>query len=244
MLDEQGTIAVVTGAAGAIGGAVVRGLAARGERVVAVDLDGDRLGTLAAEIPGVEPVRADVGAADGVQACLAAVGDEAVGVLVNNAGVSDGLAAVDEIDDATWDRVIRVNLTAAYLMTSRFLPRMGRGGGIVNVASVAGMRGGRAGVAYTASKFGLVGLTQNVASTHAGAGIRCNAVCPGSTTGADSLRAAPLSPTATERRTRDRLRPEPGSPEDVASVVLWLLGSGAARLNGAVIPIDDGWLAY
>jgi NAD(P)-dependent dehydrogenase (short-subunit alcohol dehydrogenase family) len=244
MSDEQGTLAVVTGAVGAIGSAIVRGLAKEGVRVTAVDLDGDRLTALAAEVPGVRPVRADVGTAEGVRACLDAVGDERVGILVNNAGVSDGSAVIDEIHDAIWDKVIRVNLTAAYLMTNRFLPRMGHGAGIVNVASIAGLRGGRAGVAYTASKFGLVGLTQNVASSHARAGIRCNAVCPGSTTGAESLRAVPISPTAHERRTRDKLRPEPGSPEDVASVVLWLLSPGAVRLNGAVIPIDDGWIAY
>jgi NAD(P)-dependent dehydrogenase (short-subunit alcohol dehydrogenase family) len=239
------TTAVVTGAAGAIGRSITRMLHDRGDTVVAADLAEEGLARLAQELPGLRTVVADVGTAAGGQSCLDAA-DGVVDVLINNAGVSDGLAAVNELDDATWERVLRVNLTSAYLLMNRVVDGMvQRGGGaIVNVASIAGIRGGRGGAAYTASKFGLVGLTQNVAATLGGAGIRCNAVCPGSTTGADALRATPLAPSAEHRRLRDRDRPPAGPPETVASVVLWLLSPAAARLNGAVIPIDDGWTAY
>jgi NAD(P)-dependent dehydrogenase (short-subunit alcohol dehydrogenase family) len=241
----RGTTVILTGAAGGIGRAVAPLLREAGADVVAADLSAAGLEELAGEIPGIRTVVADVGTGEGASACVAAA-DGRVGALINNAGVSDGLAAVDELDDATWEHVLRVNLTSAYLLTSRVIGGMLEAGhgSIVNVASIAGIRGGRGGAAYTASKYGLVGLTQNVAATHGGEGIRCNAVCPGSTTGTVSLRSVPLTSRAEQRRTRDRDRPEAAPPETVASVIVWLLSGEARRLNGAIIPIDDGWTAY
>lgn len=240
-----GATSLVTGAAGGIGRAVCGVLHARGARVIAADLSADGLAALAAELPGLVSVVADVGTADGADACLAAAGGR-VDVLVNNAGVADGLASIDELDDATWELVLRVNLTSAYLVTNRAVTGMlERGEGrIVNVASVAGIRGGRAGAAYTASKWGLVGLTQNIAATLGAQGVRCNAVSPGSTTGNVTMKSVPVTESGERRRTRDRDRPPAGSPESVADVVAWLLSPEAARLNGIVVPIDDGWTAY
>jgi NAD(P)-dependent dehydrogenase (short-subunit alcohol dehydrogenase family) len=114
----------------------------------------------------------------------------------------------------------------------------------VNIASLSGIRGARAGAAYTASKFGLVGLTQNVAATFGPSGIRCNAVCPGGITTniADGL--VPSShPERAEFYRRDAGRPGEATPEQIADVAYYL-ATDASRVNGAVMPVDGGWSAY
>lgn len=106
-----------------------------------------------------------------------------VDVLVNNAGIMDRMSAVAEVSDAEWERVIRVNLTAPFLLTRAVLPHMlaaGKGV-VVNTASEAGLRGSAAGAAYTASKHGIVGLTKSLAVMYRGKGIRANAIAPGGT---------------------------------------------------------------
>jgi NAD(P)-dependent dehydrogenase (short-subunit alcohol dehydrogenase family) len=126
-----------------------------------------------------------------------------------------------------------------------------RGGGvIINTASVAGLRGARGGPAYTASKFGLVGLTQNIAATYAGDGIRCNAICPGpmGPLKAAGTRSEDMPGVASERGramlSRDREKPEGATSEDVAALAVFLARDEACRINGACIPVDSGWIAY
>jgi NAD(P)-dependent dehydrogenase (short-subunit alcohol dehydrogenase family) len=170
----DGRTAVVTGAASGIGRAMVEQIVAAGAAtVVAVDLDAERLAEVASAVgPAVRPVVADVSTADGARRALPE--DVAVDILCNNAGTIGRVAAVDETSDEEWARLIGVNLTATFVLTRAAIPGMlARGGGtIINTASVGGLRGGRAGAAYTAAKFGVVGLTQNVAATHGARGIR------------------------------------------------------------------------
>lgn len=106
-----------------------------------------------------------------------------VDVLVNNAGIMDHMSAVADTDDDEWDRVIRVNLTAPFLLTRAALPHMlsAGGGSIVFTASEAALRGSTARAAYTASKHGIVGLTKSLAVLYRSQGIRTNAVAPGPT---------------------------------------------------------------
>jgi NAD(P)-dependent dehydrogenase (short-subunit alcohol dehydrogenase family) len=143
--------------------------------------------------------------------------------------------------------MISVNLSAPFLMAKRVLPGMlASGKGVItNTASVAGMRGGRAGVAYTAAKWGLIGMTENIAATFGDQGIRCNAICPGPTGHRPLSEAAPeLSERAVRLLTRDSRKPDPCPPELVAGVAVWLATDAAARVNGAIIPVDGGWAAY
>jgi NAD(P)-dependent dehydrogenase (short-subunit alcohol dehydrogenase family) len=117
-------------------------------------------------------------------------------------------------------------------------------GTIINLASVAGLRGGRAGIAYTASKWALVGLTQNIASTLGPEGIRAFAICPSNITGAVSLTDGGVSEVGRERVRRDSKKPPPGNPDDVAGLVSFLLTAQARHLNGIAIPLDGGLLAH
>ncbi|GGJ35307.1 SDR family NAD(P)-dependent oxidoreductase [Streptomyces brasiliensis] len=237
-----GRTVVVTGAGGGVGQILVRGFGGQGARVVAVDRDTAALDRLKADTD-VVCVPADVSKAEDVRRVVGEAGE--VDILVNNAGVIDRLGMAHEVAVEEWHRLLDINLTGPFLFCNTVLPGMlerGRGV-IVNVASVAGVRGGRAGAAYTVSKHGLVGLTKNIAATLGDRGIRSNAVCPGSIqTGMQDVTDA--FPSALEALSRDRRKPAPALPEEIASVVMFLASDAAARINGVALPVDSGSLAF
>lgn len=239
-------VALVTGAAGGIGSAIASQLWSDGYQVVAVDLSAERLADLVTERPGIRTLVADISAPDGVDAAVAAAG-ASVDVLCNTAGVSDGGASIEEVTDELWQRVIQINLTSVYLMCNRVVGPMIAGGGgvIVNMSSAAGLRGGRAGAAYTASKWAIVGLSENIAASNGPEGIRCHAICPSRIEGAVAMgKNVTRTPKGVFRAERDAGRPPPGKPSDVATLVSFLVSDGAAHLNGLAVPVDAGWLAF
>jgi NAD(P)-dependent dehydrogenase (short-subunit alcohol dehydrogenase family) len=150
----EGRTAIVTGAGSGIGLATALRLAAEGARVVASDISQERLDALVAEHTDARilGVAGDVSTQETAQAIVAAAG-ERIDVLVNNAGIMDGFLPAAEVDDATWERVMAVNVTAIMRLTRAVLPRMiaAGSGAIVNVTGEAGLRGSAAGVAYTTS---------------------------------------------------------------------------------------------
>jgi NAD(P)-dependent dehydrogenase (short-subunit alcohol dehydrogenase family) len=241
----SGKTALITGAGGAIGAAIARRLHAQGARVVGVDISEDGFEELRRAIPDVETVVADVSTPQGADLSVAA-GRGTIDILCNNAGIHDGGGAIDELDDATWERVIAVNLTAAFLLARRVVQGMltAKAGVIVNMSSVAGLRGGRTGVAYTASKWALVGMAQNIASSLGAEGIRAYAICPGVVSGETKLAAVTATPRSIKSRGRDQGQPPPTTPEDVANVLAFLVSEHSRHLNGIAVPIDSGWLAY
>lgn len=240
-----GRAAVVTGAAGGIGAEFVRGLVAAGASVTAVDVAEDRLGLLATEFPTVSTVTADISTSKGADRALVDVLDR-VDILCNIAGVGDGLRGIDEVDDEEWDRVMSINVGGAFRLCHRVVPLMGqRGGGvIINLASAAALRGGRAGAAYTASKWALVGLSQNIASSHGPQGVRCHAICPSAITGSVALTSGDVSDVGKSRVRRDRAKPPAGRPADVVALAMFLMSDEARHLNGTALPVDGGWLAF
>lgn len=243
MIEDRGSV-VVTGAAGGIGAAVVASFAQEGRRVVAADLSVERVEKVAAAHPGVVAVATDLTTSSGADALAAAAGNR-VDVLVNAVGMSDGSQDIDEIDDAFWDRVVAVNLRSAFLTCRRLAPAMiAVGDGlIVNLSSVAGLRGGRAGVAYTTTKWGLVGMSKNIAVSLEPLGVRCVALCPGRVSGAVTL-GGERGGRARERGERDVRRPDGIEPTAVADMIRFLASPAGGHLSGAAIPLDNGWLAY
>lgn len=235
---------LITGAASGIGLAAVERFVESGDRVVALDASEPRLADLQRRHPGVVTQVVDLGdpraAEEAFDSCAGRID-----VLCNNAGIAD-MDWVDEASLERWQQVLAVNLTAPFVLTRLAVPLMAAAGGgaIVNTASISALRGGRAGAAYTASKSGLVGLTQNVAATFAGSGIRCNAVCPGSvaTNIHDSYDGT--SERAARFLARDRDKPDPATPQQVADVIHFLGSDAAARVNGAVVTVDGGWTAF
>ena len=158
--------AIVTGAASGIGRATALRLAGEGARVVAADVAADRLEALVRKNLYLQlvPVAGDITSTDGVQALVDAAEGQ-VDVLANVAGIMDGFLPAHEVDDVTWDRVMAINVTAVLRLTRAVLPLMmaARSGSIVNVASEASVRGAAAGVAYTAAKHAVAGITKNTA---------------------------------------------------------------------------------
>lgn len=240
-MSLAGRTGIVTGGGSGIGRAMVELFLAAGVRVIAADNRAERLESLPA---GVVKVEADVSTAAGADRIIDAAGDQ-LDILCNNAGVLDRMLLADQVSEDDWNRVIAVNLTGPYLLCNRAIPRMIRqkGGVIINTASLSGIRGGRAGAAYTASKFGLVGLTQNIAATYASKGIRCNAICPGAVA-TDILGDAALGPDAARIRERDREKPPAAQPDRIAHIALFLAMDESSYMNGAIIPVDGGASAF
>ncbi|MFO0986879.1 MAG: SDR family NAD(P)-dependent oxidoreductase [Alphaproteobacteria bacterium] len=239
-----GKTAIVTGAAGGIGAAAARALAAAGARVALLDRDAERVATAAAAIAGARAEPADLADKAAVERVCAAVARDLGGIdiLVNNAGI-ESVWTIERMPEADWDRVLDVNLKGAMLCTQAAVPSMkARGGGaIVNVASVAGKRiSFSGGASYTASKAGLLGFTRHAAFELGLYRIRVNAVCPGPT----------LTPMiernldAAQRQAVEAIVPLGRwvLPEDVAAAIVFLAGDGAAMCTGTSIDVDGGVL--
>jgi NAD(P)-dependent dehydrogenase (short-subunit alcohol dehydrogenase family) len=220
---------------------------AAGASVLAVDLSG--LEELAAELADVDTITADISSAADADAIIAAAGPK-LDVICNNAGILDHLRLVEEVSDEEWERVIAVNLTGTFRLCRRALKVMlAQGHGVItNTASIAAFGGGRGGAAYTASKCGVVGLTQSIAAAYGERGIRCNAICPGGTaTGMAHTKAGAenaLSADGLALLGRLTGKPKPANPDRVAQVAVFLARDEASRINGVALPVDGGLIAY
>ena len=245
-------VAVVTGAASGMGLAIAQLFVAEGAKVVAADWHPD---SLAAALNGLSDEHV-VGVTTDVanQSQCEAMVDRAVhewgriDILVNNAGVMDLFSSVADVDNATWRRVLGVNLDGPMFAMRHAVPLMLKQGhgAIVNIASVAAMGGGAAGAAYTASKHGLIGLTQSTAFQYAKLGLRCNAIAAG---GVNTNIMNSIDATKIDHAALERLGPyhaaNPGmlDPIDIANATLFLASDEARYVNGVVIPVDMGWRA-
>lgn len=242
-MSLEGKTVLVTGAANGVGASMTTLFRDEGARVIAVDIDEDGLRALPSG-DDLVTVAADVRDEGHIARSIAAAGPR-IDVLCNNVGVIDRLSLIDEVTRDEWDRLLAINLTASFLYCQRVVPAMARdGGGVVtNVASVSGLHGGRAGVAYTATKFAVVGMTKNIAATFASRGVRCNVICPGRilTNIAEGIEITPGGMSAI---TRDRDIPPEARPEEIAQVAVFLARDEASYINGAAIPVDGGWTAY
>ena len=243
---SAGKTAIVTGAGSGIGRATAKRLAQEGARVIATDMVQSRLDELARDAaPGdVTSVPGDI-TGDATMAALIAAANGRIDVLANVAGIMDGFLPAGEVDDATWERVIAVNLTAVFRLTRAVLPlmlRQGRGS-IVNVASEAAFRGSAAGAAYTSSKHAVVGLTRSTAFIYAPNGIRANAVAPGPVrTNIEAPMKSPLAAARLGPLFQTNLPPV-AEPEQLAAAITWLASDDAANVTGIVLASDGGWSA-
>jgi NAD(P)-dependent dehydrogenase (short-subunit alcohol dehydrogenase family) len=245
-----GRVAVVTGAASGIGRAVAIQLAVEGATVVAVDVDAEELATTEKLIESLDreavTVVADVTDQADIARVIGALEDQRVDLLANVAGIMDFFLPVSEVDDATWDRVLAVNLTGPMRLSRAVLPfmRANHHGVIVNVSSIGGLTGSVAGSAYVASKHGLIGLTRSIAALYAEDGIRAVAVCPGGVETNIGRTAFPKSPWAYRRLEKffnHSIRM--AKPNEIATMICWLGSDEAVNVNGAVLTSDGGWMS-
>ena len=236
----QGRVVIVTGAGSGIGKATAARIVAEGGRVSGADLDQERLRAVAEELgASFEPLAGNIVEQAIVDRIVEQAGPDLWG-LVNNAGIMDDFLPVGDVDDATWDRVFAVNLTAMMRLIRAALPVMLENGvgSVVNVASEASLRGSAAGVAYTASKHAVIGLTKSTAVYYRSRGIRCNAVAPGGV--ATNIRTRMDTPGFTDvvGPLLGAMRLTPASADELAAAITWVLSDDSANVNGAVLARD------
>lgn len=239
----DGKTIIVTGAGSGIGKATASRIAREGGRVVAVDIAADRLDALVTEVVGAEivVVAGDITKEEDIRRIVDAAGGSIDG-LANVAGIMDDMTPLHEVTDAVWDRVFSVNVDGMFRLTRAVLPLMlaaGRGS-IVNVASEAALRGSAAGLAYTASKHAVVGITRSSAFMYTPSGIRVNAVAPGPV--ATNIQATFNSELGQERiGAAMQMLPAIAESAQLAASITFLLSDDATNVSGVVLPSDGGW---
>jgi len=255
MLDPAFTleqkVALVVGAANGIGRATALAFAAAGARVACADV----------EAPGARATAADVEKAGGQAlpvvldatdnaACRAAVAATVerfggLDVLLYGAADGDRPATVLEMDESAWDRVIRVNLTGAFLMVKAALPAMiARGGGsVILIASQLGRVGAPARPAYCATKGALIQLAKVLAADHAAQGIRANTLSPGAVETRRMLRLHGDMETARRAAAPKHLVNRLGLPEEIARAAVYLASDASSFMTGSDLLIDGGYTA-
>jgi 3-oxoacyl-[acyl-carrier protein] reductase len=242
MRELDGQVAVVTGGGRGIGLAIAQALAEAGARVAVVDVEETESRKAAESLPGEghRGYRGNVTEGQGLQAVFQEV-EGALGpitILVNNAGITrDNL--ILRMSEEEWDQVLSVNLKGAFNATKAVARGMmkRRFGVIINIASVIGLMGNAGQANYAASKAGLMGFTKSIAREFASRGIRCNAIAPGFI---QTAMTDKLSPEVVEGLKAQIPMGTLGEPHDVARLVRFLAGPGAAYITGQVIAVDGG----
>lgn len=246
--DFDGKVALVTGASGGIGRASAVAFGATGAAVVVSDVnkEGGEETVALIEASGGKAIfqHCDVSKGDEVKALVTRAVSEygRLDFAHNNAGINQG--DVEEFEDEAWNRIVNINLTSVMLCMreeGEVMLKQGKGA-IVNTASVNGLRANAAQAGYSATKFGVVGLTKHGALRWATSGIRVNAVCPGVI---ETPMTAPLMADPVWRARLEALMPmgRMGKPEEVAAAVLWLCSDASSFVTGQPIVVDGGSMA-
>jgi NAD(P)-dependent dehydrogenase (short-subunit alcohol dehydrogenase family) len=238
-----GKTIIVTGAGSGIGRATASRVAREGGRVIAVDISRERLDEFAAELPDADIVLVAVDITEDLAiAGIVAAAGERIDGLANVAGIMDDMTPVHEVSDDVWRRVFSINVDGTMKLMRAVVPVMlaQASGSIVNVASEAALRGSAAGVAYTASKHAVAGITKSSAYMYGPSGIRVNAVAPGPTiTNIEARFASELGAQRIQQAMT--LLPDAVEADALAASITFLLSDDGVNVNGVVLPSDGGW---
>jgi NAD(P)-dependent dehydrogenase (short-subunit alcohol dehydrogenase family) len=253
-LDQwfDGRSTIVTGGSGGMGRAIALAFAAAGSRVIVsdvMDAGGEETVALVREAGGeARYVRADVSSSSDVAAMVGAAVDAYGGLdyAVNAAAIEFEVDYLADLSEEDWDRMLDVNLKSVFLCLKHEITAMlaSGGGSIVNIASTNSYRPQAHQSAYTASKFGVLGLTKSAAVDYAPQGIRINAICPGSID-TPMLRGAMAKRGRDPQEVANRLSliGRFGTPEEIAAAALWLCSGVAGFTIGHALAVDGGYLS-
>ena len=231
----KGKVAIITGAASGIGEATADLFRSEGATVVAAD-----------RAEGVDIVSVDAGSEADVERLVEqTVADHGgVDMVFANAGISGGLAGLFEQSSADWEEILRVNLIGPWLAINYAAPHMKQrgGGSIVCTASVAGLRAGAGGVAYSASKAGVINLVKTAAAQLCDSNIRVNAICPGLIETGMTQGIYDMARAAGKQEMIGQLNPlrRGGEPNEIAQVALFLASDESSYVNGHALVADGG----
>lgn len=247
----QDKVAFVTGGGAGLGKAIVLRYLQEGAMVIASDINEQSLLALTKEAASERlfTIQGDVSCGADQKRWFQFVGEKIgrLDILVNNAGISEGMLPVDEVSDEVWDKMLAVNLTGPFLACREAVAIMLQqesGGSIINMASAAGVGGGRAGASYVASKFGLVGLSKNIAYMYGPKNIRCNVICPGYVPTEMGNAGGVVSQYGMQRVAEGTKPIRSGRPEEIAGLALFLASDLSSLVSGETILADAGKGAY
>nr|WP_072515102.1 SDR family NAD(P)-dependent oxidoreductase [Ndongobacter massiliensis] len=246
----SGKVAVVTGASSGMGRDIARGLCEEGAIVVAVARRQNRLEELAEKCKDMEgkilPYVADLMNDEENRKMVDYAVEQGgkIDILINNAGMMDEMKPVGEVDEDLYHRVMTLNAKSPMLAMQRAVQVMKEqetGGVILNIASIGGTNGCKAGAVYTMSKHALVGLTQNTAFMYAGKNIRCNAICPGGVkteVGVNMKAPSQLGIARVMAGVDTSIRQ--AEVEEITGLALFVVSDAASFVNGSIITADGG----
>jgi NAD(P)-dependent dehydrogenase (short-subunit alcohol dehydrogenase family) len=252
MKKLENSSALITGAASGIGKAIALLFAQEGAKVVVADLNGEAAEEVAKQIRHkgghALGLACDVSDPHQVKRLVEATIDEygTLDILVNNAGIMDDFMPLEKVTDALWEKILAINLNGPFYACRLAISQMliqGKGS-IINISSIGGIAGSRAGLAYTTSKHALIGMSKNIGFMYAQKGIRCNVLAPGGVNTNIMIDAHPDAEGAALCSSGAASMPRMGEPEELAKAALFLASDDASFVNGETLVADGGWLAY
>ncbi|NLY73410.1 MAG: SDR family oxidoreductase [Tissierellia bacterium] len=248
-------VAIVTGASGGMGRDIARLFAEEGATVYAAARRIERLEELAETSKDFQgkiiPYGVDLMSKEDTEKMMDFVIEDAgkLDILINNAGIMDDFSPVGDVTDEMLKRVFDLNVFSLFYSMRKAIQIFEKqgNGNIVNISSIGGLYGARAGAVYTASKHAVVGLTKNTGFMYATKNIRCNAICPG---GVETEIAASEFMKDINMKGMERImtmmggNPRTGTGDEIATVALFLASDDSSFLNGQAIAVDSGWTAF
>lgn len=249
----EGKVAVITGGVSGIGLGTVELFVAEGAKVVAADIQDEKGAMLEKRFPGaVRYARCDVTREAEIKAALDLAAGEFGGldILFNNAGISDGMRVIEEIEAETWTWIYDVLVRGPALGMKHAAPLMlARGGGaIVNTASIAGLQAGWGPIAYSSAKAAVIHMTRVAAAQLSPRKIRVNAICPGliatsifgASMGLPRAVADQMAARVADNAAKVQPVPKAGLPDDIAQAALYLASDASAFVTGTHLVVDGG----